>query len=228
VYTARRPGERGSGRSPDLPARDDDRPSRRPRDDDDEDDRPKRRRRDDDDDEDDRPSRRRPPRDEDDDDRPSRRPRDDDDEEDDRPRRRRRDEDDRPRRRRSSGGRRREQAEAAVAVPSILLMITGGLGIALGLLNLVLVLGGFTGDPAKQNTPGYQVGQFVGATVGPLLSVAILFGGYKMRRLENYTSVIVASVLAILPCYLCCLWGMVGGIWSLVVLNRDDVKSQFD
>jgi hypothetical protein len=37
----------------------------------------------------------------------------------------------------------------------------------------------------------------------------------------------VASVVAMLPCQCCCLFGLPFGIWALVVLNKPEVKSHF-
>jgi hypothetical protein len=58
---------------------------------------------------------------------------------------------------------------------------------------------------------------------------AIVFGGWKMRNLQFYRFAMIASVLAIVsvagsPCGPL---GVIAGIWSLVTLNRWDVKEAF-
>jgi len=52
-------------------------------------------------------------------------------------------------------------------------------------------------------------------------------GGLKMKKLENYGSVMTACILALLPCGNCCCIGLPLGIWALVVLNRPEVKDAF-
>ena len=60
-----------------------------------------------------------------------------------------------------------------------------------------------------------------------VLSVLILFGAIKMKKLETYGLAMTASIVAMLPCSLCCLAGLPIGIWSLVVLSRPEVKNAF-
>ena len=59
------------------------------------------------------------------------------------------------------------------------------------------------------------------------LAVVIAVGAIKMRRLENYGLAVAASVLAIMPCSMCCLVSTPIGIWSLIVLLSPDVKQVF-
>ena len=55
-----------------------------------------------------------------------------------------------------------------------------------------------------------------------------LFGGVRMRGLQSYGLAVLGSVLALLPCTSpCCILGQVAGIWGLVVLMSQDVKSAF-
>jgi hypothetical protein len=63
--------------------------------------------------------------------------------------------------------------------------------------------------------------------MGLLFTGVILLAGIKMRGLESYGLCIAGSVLAVLPCNVCCCVGLVIGIWSLVVLSREEVKSAF-
>jgi hypothetical protein len=60
------------------------------------------------------------------------------------------------------------------------------------------------------------------------MSVLILLGALKMKKLENYTFSIIATIVAMVPCISpCCLVGLPIGIWALVVLNKPEVKSSF-
>jgi hypothetical protein len=82
-----------------------------------------------------------------------------------------------------------------------------------------------TGPWAFMNSGGIAVGS---AIVAILVSVLILFGGLKMKQLENYGLAMTASIVAMIPCISpCCLIGLPIGIWALVVLSKPEVKSAF-
>jgi len=66
------------------------------------------------------------------------------------------------------------------------------------------------------------------AVIGLLMSVLVLIGALKMKRLENYGLAMAASIVAMLPCISpCCIIGLPIGIWALVVLSKPEVKSAF-
>ena len=52
----------------------------------------------------------------------------------------------------------------------------------------------------------------------------ILFGGYQMLQRQSYAWAVAAGIIAIVACSLV---GLPIGIWALIVLARDDVKSAF-
>ncbi len=150
-----------------------------------------------------------------DEERPSRRPRDEEDE--------REDEDDEERPRRRKKRRRREAAEEAVKFPAIFMMVTGGLGIVVGVINLILLLAGVGFAPRGAGTPAYIVGGILNIIWGAVVTL----GGFQLFSLRARTSVIVASIFAFLPCNICCLLGIPAGIWTLVVVSKPDVKESF-
>ena len=64
------------------------------------------------------------------------------------------------------------------------------------------------------------------------LSALILVAGLRMKNLRSRGLAIAGSVASILPCISigcapCCVLGLPIGIWALVVLNKPEVKSQF-
>jgi hypothetical protein len=135
----------------------------------------------------------------------------------------------------SRGGRARQ----AVSGPATALLVTAILGIALQLLNLVLVLAG-VGFMAAQQQAGAAgqnaqmmaffrgTGAIVGAIVGSLIGIVIALGAVKMKNLQSYGLAMTASILAMIPCVSpCCLLGLPFGIWAVVVLGRPEVKSAF-
>jgi hypothetical protein len=59
-------------------------------------------------------------------------------------------------------------------------------------------------------------------------SALVIFGALKMRKLESRGLAVAASIVAMLPCLgPCCCIGLPSGIWSLVVLMKEDVKAAF-
>ena len=55
----------------------------------------------------------------------------------------------------------------------------------------------------------------------------MLYGGLKMKQLESWGLALTASILAIIPCNMCCMFSIAIGIWSLIVLNDPSVKAAF-
>lgn len=138
----------------------------------------------------------------------------------------------------AAGGNAREQ----VSVPSILLMVAGGLGVAYALLSIVMSVlgGGVQQEQLNQmlSDPNIPEGlKSVAATstrfgiVGPIISLLangfVLFGALKMKSLESYGLGMAAAIVALIPCCPCGCIGIPVGIWSLVVLNKPEVKSAF-
>ena len=68
----------------------------------------------------------------------------------------------------------------------------------------------------------------VGAVIGIIAGIVILYGGLQMKKLENYSMAMAASIVAMIPCISpCCLIGLPIGIWALIVLSKPEVKSAF-
>ena len=66
------------------------------------------------------------------------------------------------------------------------------------------------------------------AVIGVVVSILILIGGIKMRRLESQGWATAAAVMAMIPCISpCCLLGLPFGIWALVTMGDPQVKSAF-
>lgn len=128
----------------------------------------------------------------------------------------------------------RDAALAVVKGPAIGLMLVASLAMVLVVISLVINLTGFAVFPMPTSGQSPQFAKFaqgVGGVVGAILGLAIyatvFFGALKMKKLENHGLAMTASILALLPCSLCCLFGLPFGIWALVVLSKPEVKSQF-
>lgn len=126
-------------------------------------------------------------------------------------------------------------ARQTVSGPATGLMVVGILYLTLSSLGLVLNLMGVSlmasgqgpKGPEESNMMAQAAGGVVGAIIGLVFGGLILFGSLKMKSLESYGLAMTASIMAMLPCHLCCLVGLPIGIWSLVVLNKPEVKSSF-
>jgi hypothetical protein len=133
----------------------------------------------------------------------------------------------------------RDEALQLVKGPAIALIVTAGLGVAYygfsGLFTLFTGGAMFHQEMPPEIPP--QMRAFIEGMQGPLagaISLAIaalngfvLFGAIKLLRLQSHSIAVIASVVAMLPCQCCCLFGLPFGIWALVVLNKPEVKSQF-
>jgi hypothetical protein len=117
--------------------------------------------------------------------------------------------------------------------PAIGLMVVSILEIAFAAVSLLLQIIGVSILGANQ-TGNQALANLMSGTAGILSSIlviilagVILVGAVKMKRLENYGLAMAASIIAMLPCSLCCIAGLPIGIWSLVVLSKPEVKSAF-
>ncbi len=132
-------------------------------------------------------------------------------------------------------------AQDQVNTPAILLMVVGGLTIAYALFGAVQSLTGANTAQLEQALSNPQLpegartmlsGMARGGIFFNLLQVALgavtAFGGLKMKNLENYGLAMAASIIAVIPCFgSCCCIGIPVGIWSLIVLNKPEVKAAF-
>ena len=146
----------------------------------------------------------------------------------------------------AAGGGNLDAALRAVKGPAIGLAVSAGLGVALEIANVFMMHANrdFINRLIDQN-PDPNIRQYLhkmmSASEGPIgyfqiawhiaVEVLILFGAIRMLSLRNYQLAFAASVLAMLPCVTsscCCVLGLPFGIWALVVLNRPEVKSNFN
>jgi hypothetical protein len=119
--------------------------------------------------------------------------------------------------------------------PGIGLIVTGAITVLLSLGFLIVMLAGI-GLGAMQSSSSEAEKIFAGfagslgvalRVVGILGGLIVLYGGIKMRKLENYGLCMTASIVAMIPCLSCCIIGLPIGIWSLVVLSKPEVKNFF-
>ena len=118
--------------------------------------------------------------------------------------------------------------------PAIGLIAVAILGFVLQGIALVVNLLGASLFATSQ-MPSEAWGRMMSGSLGVIsnvialvVSILILVGGLKMRKLENYGLAMAASIVAMIPCISpCCLIGVPIGIWAVVVLSKPEVKSAF-
>jgi hypothetical protein len=140
----------------------------------------------------------------------------------------------------------------AVTIPAYLLMATGALVVLFWVINLLSsIVGGGTGErelppefysdpnlmPFREFLEGMLSAQADGPSVmsilysllGLGLGALIAFGGLQMTKFRMYGVALAASIISMIPCFscCCCVIGLPVGIWSLVVLSRQEVKAAF-
>jgi hypothetical protein len=133
-------------------------------------------------------------------------------------------------------------ARNQVNLPSIMLVVTGALGLAAAGFGIIQAATGTNKiDPALlADLPPEQAelllrifqsiqgGSLAIHVLVLATSAFVIFGALKMRKLESRGLAVAASIVAMLPCLgPCCCIGLPSGIWSLVVLMKEDVKAEF-
>jgi hypothetical protein len=113
-----------------------------------------------------------------------------------------------------------EEVKSKVRLPALALLAVGTLD---ALLAIVIIVSGFFTGTFRLGPPEGVVGIVSFAT-----SAFIIVGACRMMRTRGLVMAYVASVLAMIPCLSTCfLIGLPVGIWSLVVLLSQDVRSAF-
>jgi hypothetical protein len=136
----------------------------------------------------------------------------------------------------------RARALSLVSGPAIALIVVTAVGIALAVLGIFMQLLGI--GMAGMNMNNFQgvqnpdaarlIQMFSGGlgivikVIGIAVGLFIIYGGVKMKRLENHSLALAAAIIAMIPCLSpCCCLGLPIGIWAVVVLNKPEVKQYF-
>lgn len=123
-----------------------------------------------------------------------------------------------------------------VGAPAIGLIVTGIIGILFQVANILLnLLGmGMSGVAAASGDSG-AVGGLMSGVLGLvyngfacLMGGLVIFGALRMKALKGYGVALTGAIIAALPCTSpCCFLGLPLGIWAIVVLMNQDVKTSF-
>ncbi|NRD58884.1 hypothetical protein [Corallococcus exiguus] len=134
----------------------------------------------------------------------------------------------------------RAKAAQDLSVPSILMLVMAGLTFLYLLVSMVTPTSSAQLENFFDNPDMPQqwkdivtwmlspMGRVVTTAPGLVLNGLVAFGGWKMKNLQSYGWAMTAAILCCIPCCgPCSCLSLVPGIWSLIVLNRPDVKAAF-
>jgi predicted Zn finger-like uncharacterized protein len=143
----------------------------------------------------------------------------------------------RPRPRRRRRRRRTDSTAGYVLPPAICLLVLAVVGLLVDTVGVVFAL---TAPPPKvdPNAPEL-VRRFQQSSVGPGAAVAqgifvvvnlvVILSAIQMMRRQSYGLAMTGAILGMLNIgNCCCLLSLPVGIWSVIVLCREDVKDSFD
>ncbi|MEN6450095.1 MAG: hypothetical protein ABFC96_06365 [Thermoguttaceae bacterium] len=125
--------------------------------------------------------------------------------------------------------------------PAMAMLVIGWVTFVLSLLAMIywiVVVAALSSNIPLEGVPanGPERGQAMMAGVAMIvvcviwaaLSILILIGGQRMRRLQSYGLAMTAAIVAVIPCIApCCLLTLPFGIWALIALNDPSVKAAF-
>jgi len=117
-----------------------------------------------------------------------------------------------------------------VSGPATALQVVAGIKLALMILGICAIgvmLAGGQNRPGNGPDGGQLIINFISVLIGVVQAGVILWGASCMKRMENYGAAMTASIVALIPCSGCCILLVPFGIWSLVVLNKPEVKDSF-
>ena len=123
-----------------------------------------------------------------------------------------------------------------VKAPAIVIIVIAAIGMFLKIINVIFLIFGmsmtrFYRVPARFGALRALMGGGIGfffAFVSLVVGALIIFGAYKMMKLESYGLALAASILVMIPFLSpCCCLGLPVGIWSIIVLMNDEVKAAF-
>ena len=126
--------------------------------------------------------------------------------------------------------------KSKVLPPAIALIVAAALGLVMSFVGITTALSAVPPQVDPNAPPILQ--EFVRGTHGPIaaaiqslfagLNCLILFGSIQMLRFKMRGLAITASILSMINLgNCCCLLGLPFGIWALVVLFMEDVRSAF-
>jgi DNA-directed RNA polymerase subunit RPC12/RpoP len=128
-------------------------------------------------------------------------------------------------------------AASRLAGPATGLIVIGSIALALQVLGLLAILAGLSLGPEGMKGRGANemvellstgIPGAVAQLVGCALSLLVVLGAIRMKRLESHGFATASAVIAMIPCISpCCVLGFPFGLWALIVLQDGHVRTAF-
>jgi len=126
-------------------------------------------------------------------------------------------------------------AASRLAGPATGLIVTGSIALALQVIYFVALGVALWFSPEGMAAHGgdnlmeFLSTGIVGAQlVGCALSVLVILGAVRMKRLESYGFAMASAIIAMVPCISpCCVLGFPFGLWAIIVLQEGHVRTAF-
>jgi hypothetical protein len=133
-------------------------------------------------------------------------------------------------------------AKQRVQAPAIGLLAVGGINVLVALYNIFNGLFTTATSGAQVNQPGLTKDQqqtlamvqglsgttaIISGILILIVAAVIIYGAMQMMKLKSHGLAMTSSILAMIPCISCCLFGLPIGIWSIMVISKPEVKSAF-
>ena len=116
-----------------------------------------------------------------------------------------------------------------VKAPGTALFAVGIFGAVWSLV--AIFLGEMMNEWAGVGDAGGFFASAIWTAMSTVLSLAgcglMIWGGLQMQKLESWGLCLAASIVAMVPCFGCCIVGLPIGIWVLIVLVNSEVKAAF-
>ena len=140
---------------------------------------------------------------------------------------------------RHEGARRRRRTDIAQSLltgPGIALLVVGILALLLGLFGgLVNSIPAIQGRPGPPNpffprgaaAPNAAIRAVLSVLGGSVYGGCLIAGSICMLQRRAYAMAMTGTIVAMLPCNCCCLFGLPFGIWGLVTLSKPEVRDAF-
>ena len=124
-------------------------------------------------------------------------------------------------------------------LPGMFLMIFGGIGILFAVFGLIIAVAGgalgVLGNLGTRSNPLNMIGAGGSMVIQIIVQVlslawygAIIYGGYCLMNCKNIVMAWIGVIMAAIPCSICCLVGLPLGIWGIIILLNEEVKTAFE
>jgi len=128
-------------------------------------------------------------------------------------------------------------AASRLAGPAIGLIVTASIALVFQVLGLIAIGVSLWLEPRGIAAGGGDellevmstgIPGLVAQLVGGVLSLVVILGAIRMKRLESYGFAMASAIIAMIPCISpCCVLGFPFGLWAIIVMQDGHVRTAF-